>query len=124
MHIESVGIKNYKCFKGVFPIDFDEGVNVLVGDNEVGKSTVLEAVHRNQNYTVRNFGDAKGSTFDRTLVYPNKPMNAWILNQLTELTAVARAKLYVGLTKAKRSTAVLIESESGSSFDGVELWAP
>jgi putative ATP-dependent endonuclease of the OLD family len=45
MIIEKVNISNYKCFKGKFSIDFNKGVNILVGDNESGKSTILEAIH-------------------------------------------------------------------------------
>jgi putative ATP-dependent endonuclease of the OLD family len=45
MIIEKVNIQNYKCFYGKFPIEFNKGVNILVGDNEAGKSTILEAVH-------------------------------------------------------------------------------
>ncbi|WP_316859099.1 AAA family ATPase [uncultured Cohaesibacter sp.] len=45
MHIEKVKIKNFKCFEGWFEIDFDQGVNIIVGNNEAGKSTLLEAIH-------------------------------------------------------------------------------
>jgi len=45
MNIKKVYIKNYKFFKGTFTIHFDNGINVLVGDNEAGKSTVLEAIN-------------------------------------------------------------------------------
>jgi len=45
MHIEKVNLINYKCFEGLFSIEFNDGVNILVGDNESGKSTVLEAIH-------------------------------------------------------------------------------
>lgn len=45
MHITKVNIENYKCFKGKFSIELNEGLNIIVGDNEAGKSTVLEAIH-------------------------------------------------------------------------------
>lgn len=45
MKIEKINIENYKCFKGKFSIDFSDGVNILVGNNEAGKSTILEAIH-------------------------------------------------------------------------------
>ena len=45
MHIEKVTIQDYKCFKGVFPLNLNPGINMIVGNNEVGKSTILEAVH-------------------------------------------------------------------------------
>ena len=43
--IEKIRIKNFKCFKGNFELDLKQGINILVGNNEAGKSTILEAVH-------------------------------------------------------------------------------
>ena len=45
MRIKKLYIENFKCFNGAFSIDFTDGVNILVGNNEVGKSTILEAIH-------------------------------------------------------------------------------
>mgnify|MGYP003588185789 CR=1 FL=1 len=45
MHITEVNITNFKCFKGKFNLKFNSGINILVGDNESGKSTILEAIH-------------------------------------------------------------------------------
>lgn len=44
MHVSKVIIKNFKCLKSA-EIDFKEKLNVLVGNNEVGKSTILEAIN-------------------------------------------------------------------------------
>ena len=45
IHIKEVVIENYKCFKGRFNLKLNKGLNILVGDNETGKSTILEAIH-------------------------------------------------------------------------------
>jgi putative ATP-dependent endonuclease of OLD family len=45
MNIEKVNIENFKCFYGKFTIQFNQGINILVGDNEAGKSTILEAIN-------------------------------------------------------------------------------
>ncbi len=45
MKIKKVNIENYKSFKGLFSIELNENINILVGDNEAGKSTILEAIH-------------------------------------------------------------------------------
>ena len=45
MHIEKIKIKNYKCFGATFETCLNEGVNIIVGNNEVGKSTILEAIN-------------------------------------------------------------------------------
>lgn len=45
MYIEKVKITNFKCFEGCFDVVFNQGVNIIVGNNEAGKSTLLEAIH-------------------------------------------------------------------------------
>ncbi len=45
MRLKKIVIENFKCFKGEFILELNEGLNILVGDNESGKSTILEAVH-------------------------------------------------------------------------------
>ncbi|WP_295807616.1 AAA family ATPase [uncultured Nitratireductor sp.] len=45
MYIEKLKIKNFKCFEGWFEVDLNQGVNIIVGNNEAGKSTLLEAIH-------------------------------------------------------------------------------
>lgn len=45
MKISKVNIYNYKCFHGKFTIEFNPQVNILVGNNESGKSTILEATN-------------------------------------------------------------------------------
>ena len=41
MAIEKVIIQNFKKFKNPFEVKFNENINLLVGDNESGKSTLL-----------------------------------------------------------------------------------
>lgn len=45
MVIDKVVIQNFKGFKDEFTIDLNEGLNIIVGDNEAGKSTILEAIN-------------------------------------------------------------------------------
>ena len=44
MALRKIKINNFKIFEN-FELEFCAGINILVGDNEVGKSTVLEAIH-------------------------------------------------------------------------------
>jgi putative ATP-dependent endonuclease of OLD family len=45
MHIKEIKIENFKSFNGIFKLQLSDGLNILVGDNEAGKSTILEAIH-------------------------------------------------------------------------------
>lgn len=42
--VEKLIVKNFKCFEH-FEIDFNDNVNIIVGNNEEGKTTILEALH-------------------------------------------------------------------------------
>lgn len=43
--IKKLKIKNFKCFSDWFTVDLTSGINILVGNNGTGKSTILEAVN-------------------------------------------------------------------------------
>ncbi|WP_313560495.1 ATP-dependent nuclease [Ruminiclostridium cellobioparum] len=45
MKINKIKIVNFKCFEGEFELELNDGVNIIVGNNEAGKSTILEAIH-------------------------------------------------------------------------------
>lgn len=44
MYIKKIIIENFKCFEK-FELSLNQCLNILVGDNESGKSTILEAIH-------------------------------------------------------------------------------
>lgn len=45
MYITQVRIHNFKRFSDWYKVDLVPGTNILVGPNEVGKSTIIEAIH-------------------------------------------------------------------------------
>lgn len=45
MYISKIHIENFKSFKGSFKLILDKGINIVVGENEAGKSTIIEAIH-------------------------------------------------------------------------------
>lgn len=57
---------------------------------------------------VMNFGESKGLTFERVLIYPTKDFAGWLKNQAMELKPDVRAKLYVALTRARSSIGIVI----------------
>lgn len=44
MVIEKIKLKNFKKFQGEHTIEFNNDINVLIGDNEAGKSSILMAL--------------------------------------------------------------------------------
>lgn len=80
------------------------------------------SVKCNENYPVRNMGESKGATMSRVLIYPTEPMGSWIRDNNAELKAEARAKFYVALTRAKHSSAIVMDFEDGEAIAGVQTF--
>ena len=57
-----------------------------------------------------NFGYSKGLGFDHVLIYPTEDMLKWIFDINVELSAEARAKFYVAITRARHSVAVVSDA--------------
>lgn len=55
-----------------------------------------------------NFGAAKGMTFDRTLIFPHKALEQYIISDRLEDAGKELAKTYVAITRARQSTAFVI----------------
>lgn len=82
----------------------------------------MRTVKVSENAPVINFGDAKGLTFERVLIYPTKPILAWLKNNNSELAAKSRAKLYVAITRAKHSVAFVDDSIDTSGLSMINRW--
>ena len=63
------------------------------------------------NVKTLNFGISKGLTFERVLIYPTKDMLTWTNNNNSTLSSGARAKFYVGITRAKFSVGIVYDEQ-------------
>ncbi|MEN8358800.1 AAA family ATPase [Acinetobacter towneri] len=43
MYIKKLSIEGYRCFSGSFEINFRKGLNVIVGENGAGKTTIINS---------------------------------------------------------------------------------
>lgn len=71
---------------------------------------------------VMNFGESKGLTFDRVLIYPTKNFAEWLKNRAIELKPDVRAKFYVALTRARFSAGIVISDKT--NIPVITVWAP
>ena len=73
-----------------------------------------------------NFGEAKGSGFDRVLIIPTDKHARFLCGDRNafakDASDQARNKLYVGITRARYSVAFL--HRGGSVINGAEIWNP
>jgi DNA helicase-2/ATP-dependent DNA helicase PcrA len=74
------------------------------------------------NFQAMNFGESKGLSFDRVLIYPTKDMAEWVKDNNSELKNEARAKLYVGITRARRSATIVVDYDCDDVFKGIEKY--
>lgn len=68
----------------------------------------------NEKFQFCNFGESKGQTYERVLIYPTAPMLKW-LNNGENLEGEAKAKLYVAITRAKYSVAFVTDAPIDNS---------
>lgn len=74
----------------------------------------------NNDYSCTNFGQSKGLTFDRVLIYPTKGMLEWMKNNKVpenKFSNEARSKFYVALTRAKFSVGIVCDNAKEYSND-------
>lgn len=64
------------------------------------------------DYRVMNFGESKGLSFERVLIYPTRPFISWMKDNKSELTDTSRSKIYVALTRARQSVAIVCDAEN------------
>lgn len=76
----------------------------------------------NENYRVMNFGESKGLSFDRVLIYPTNPILNWLLDHDTELAPTSRSKLYVALTRARYSVGIICNYSDSLTIDEIQKW--
>jgi len=68
------------------------------------------------------FGRSKGLGFDRVIIYPTREMMDWLKNSQSQLKAETRAKLYVGLTRARHAVAVVYDPADGEVIAGFTVF--
>ena len=58
---------------------------------------------------IYNYGNSKGATFDRVMIYLTKPLSDFIL-QNKRITSEAKSKFYVACTRAKYSICIVVDN--------------
>ncbi len=64
----------------------------------------------NSYYEVKNFGESKGATRDRVLIYPTKGITDWLFKDKDFTSFEIKCKFYVAVTRAKYSVAIVCEN--------------
>lgn len=70
------------------------------------------------DFPIMNFGESKGLSFQRTLIYPTAPIVAWLKDNNSELAPVSRSKFYVAVTRARFSVAIVYNYKDNEDIPG------
>ena len=69
-----------------------------------------------------NFGEAKGMTFDRVLIFPHKPLGKYCLTGKLEDAGNELPKIYVAMTRARQSVGIVVPN--GTEMGIAPVYAP
>ncbi|PWG80659.1 UvrD-helicase domain-containing protein [Pararcticibacter amylolyticus] len=86
------------------------------------RDKVTQAV--DQQYEVMNFGESKGLSFERVLIYPTQPILDWLKSRSTVLAPTSRSKFYVALTRARSSVAVIFDFNDKTEYSSFTKYTP
>lgn len=75
-----------------------------------------------KSYKTVNFGDSKGLTLDRVLIYPTGKFVKWLINNNSDLTPTSRSKFYVAITRARYSVGIVYDFDSSLKIEGVKFY--
>lgn len=67
-----------------------------------------------------NFGVSKGMEFERVIILPTGPIEKFV-KSLINLEPISASKLYVGVTRAKQSVAIIMDDHGDSTLP---VWKP
>jgi len=76
-----------------------------------------------KNHCAINFGNSKGLSFDRILIYPTKPIIDWVKNNNSGLQPTSRCKFYVAVTRAKYSVGIVYDYCDEENLDGIDKFS-
>lgn len=71
------------------------------------------------DYETFNFGNSKGLSFDRVLIYPTNPIMKWIKDNSVELAPTSRSKFYVAVTRARHSVGIVYNFDDTEEIEGI-----
>ncbi len=107
---------------GVYIVRKDKVDEYLVKYNPVQLRWNSLTKNVSSEFITSNFGQSKGLTFERVLIYPTKGMLRWIMNNdvsVSKFSNEARAKFYVGITRAKYSVGIVCDRTDGFVKNGI-----
>lgn len=102
-YIKTLHIEGFKKFTSL-DVEFNEHMNILVGENEAGKSTILDAIKTVLNQQYRNADKSVlRDLFNTQMVaaFESNPSVKTLPRILIEVELALDPKLYVAMTRSR-----------------------
>lgn len=106
---------------GIFFIDDSNISDYMKQYSPVQLRLRIDSRGPDANYSVYNFGDSKGLTFGRTIIFPTEDMEKWLKNHNQDLAEKTRAQFYVALTRAVNSVGIYLPNSDFEDFKGLNM---
>lgn len=81
-------------------------------------------VQVNTDYYSLNFGESKGLSFNRVLIYPTKPIMDWLKDNSKDFAPTSRSKFYVAVTRARNSVGIVYDFDAAKEYAGFTKYDP
>lgn len=104
---------------GIFLVDKNDTKRYLEKYKPVQLRWNISNKQIDLDFSVYNFGQSKGLTFNRVLIYPTKKILDWMQNHNVELNNETRAKFYVAITRARNSVGIVCDKNKEYIIDGI-----
>ncbi len=76
------------------------------------------------NHDALNYGNSKGLSYDRVLIYPTNPIINWIKDNNFDLAPTSKSKFYVAVTRARFSVGIVYNYKDIEIIYGVDKYIP
>lgn len=126
VRLKHVKINKYKCINSEQEFQLDDGITILVGKNESGKTAVLEAIAKTNYFTKDTT-----FTFNKTLDYPRRELKAYeksgeiakVVTCTYELSGELRKEISEDVGEGvfgAKSFEVVTKYDNSSAWEGIQ----
>src|SRR5260370_41694678 len=117
MWVSSLEIHNIKSFAGTVAIRLDKKMNILLGANNSGKSTILRAIYQMQNPTSLTGSDVRiGADSGRAYIQLEDIDNTYIANMINSRYTPA---IYLEGTRRAGNLSVAMKNHNNTQQAGI-----
>lgn len=75
-----------------------------------------------QTDTILKYGESKGLQTNSTLIYPTKVILKFLHSGINDLSPITKSKFYVAITRARFSSAIIVDDDFDNTKIALRFW--